>query len=82
MRIDTFLIIYATLAFSSVIVLSLIGVETFDVYAALFVILFFVASELSPFSMPGRSHRQVLLAGVLLMVFAVIVLERLIEILT
>ena len=80
-RIDAFLITYATLAFSSVIALSLIGVETLDVYAALFVIFFFVASELSPLFIPGKSRRKALLECVLLAVFAVIVIERVVEIL-
>jgi hypothetical protein len=80
--IDSFLITYATLAFTSVTTLSLIGVETLDVYIALFVILFFVAAELTPTFSPMGSRKKVILEIALLAIFVVIVAERVVQILT
>lgn len=72
---------YATLVFASVITLSLIGVETLDIYSVLSVILFFVAAELTPFS-PRNSRKKAILEVVLVAIFAVIVIERIVGILT
>jgi hypothetical protein len=80
--IDSFLITYATLAFTSVITLSLIGVETLDVYIALFVILSFVVAELTPTFSPKDSRKKAILEAMLLAIFVVIVTERVIQILT
>jgi hypothetical protein len=80
--IDSFLVTYATLAFTSAITLSLIGMETLDVYIALFVILFFVAAELTPIFSPTGSRKKVILEATLLAIFVVIVIERVVQILT
>jgi len=80
--IDSFLVTYATLAFTSVITLNLLGVETLDVYIALFVILFFVAAELAPTFSPTGSRKKVILETALLAIFVVIVTERVVQILT
>lgn len=80
--IDSFLITYATLAFSSVIALSLIGLETLDVYVALFAIEFLVASELTPGFGSIKSGRKMIFEAVLLAVFALIVIERVIALLS
>jgi hypothetical protein len=80
--IDSFLITYAALAFGSVIALSLIDVEMFDIYVALLVIFFFVSAELTPAIGSRNSRREVILEVVLLAVFGVIVIERLLAILT
>ena len=79
--VDSFLITYATLAFSSVVALSLIGVERVDVYVALFAIEFFVASELTPPFNPRMTRRKAIMEAMLLAIFAVIVIERVVEIL-
>ena len=79
--VDSFLITYATLAFSSVVALSLIGVQTVDVYVALFAIEFFVASELTPTFSPMMSRRKAIMGTILLAIFAVVVIERVVEIL-
>jgi hypothetical protein len=76
-----FIITYATLMFSTVVILSLLGVEAIDIYVALFAIEFFIASELtSPFG-PGESYRRSVMGILLLAIFTGIVLERIIEIL-
>ena len=79
--VDSFLITYATLAFSSVVALSFIGVQTVDVYVALFVIEFFVASELTPPFNPRMTWRKAIMEAMLLAIFAVVVIERVVEIL-
>lgn len=78
--IDSFLITYAALAFTSVITLSLTGVETLDVYIALFAILFFVAAELTPLS-PMGSRKKVILETALVAIFVVTVAERVVQVL-
>lgn len=72
---------YATFLFSTVVILSLLGVDRIDVYVALFAIEFFVASELgSPFRQ-SESHRRTLVGILLLTIFTGIVIERIVEIL-
>ena len=78
---DTFLTLYATTLFSTVIVLSLLNVDSVDIYIALFAIEFLVTSELaSPFG-PAESRRKTILGIMLLAVFAAIVVERIAAIL-
>jgi len=79
--IDVFLIVYAALVFSTVVILSLLSVGTIDIYIALFAIEFFVASELlTPFG-PAESRRKTIMGILLLAVFTVIIVERIVEIL-
>jgi hypothetical protein len=78
---DAFIIMYAALLFSTVVILSLLSVDRIDVYVALFAIEFFVASELnSPFR-PSESRRRTLVGILLLTIFTGIVIERIVEIL-
>ncbi len=78
---DVFLITYAALSLSTVIVLSLLSVERIDVYVALFAVEFFVVSELtSPFG-PRESRRKAILGILLLAIFTGILVERIVEIL-
>jgi hypothetical protein len=78
---DIFLVMYAALIFSTVVVLSLLSVERIDVYVALFAIEFFVASELtSPFG-HIESRRKTIIGILLLAIFTGIILERMVEIL-
>jgi hypothetical protein len=78
---DAFIIMYAAFLFSTVVILSLLGVDRIDVYVALFAIEFFVASELtSPFRLT-ESHRRTLIGIILLAIFTGIVIERIVEIL-
>ena len=78
---DIFLIMYATILFSTVVILSLLSVDRVDVYIALFAIEFFVTSELiSPFG-PAESRRKNILGLLLLAIFTGIVVERIVEIL-
>jgi hypothetical protein len=78
---DAFIIMYAALLFSTVVVLSMLGVDRIDVYVALFAIEFFVSSELtSPFR-PSESRRRTLVGILLLAIFSGIVIERILEIL-
>jgi hypothetical protein len=78
---DAFIIMYAAFLFSTVVILSLLGVDRIDVYVALFAIEFFVGSELtSPFR-PTESHRRTLIGIILLTIFTGIVIERIVEIL-
>jgi hypothetical protein len=78
---ELFIIIYAALLFSTVVILSLLGVERIDVYVALFAIEFFVASEvLSPFG-ATESRRKTIMGILLLAIFTGIIIERIMEIL-
>jgi hypothetical protein len=78
---DAFIIVYAALLFSTVVILSMLGIDKIDVYVAFFAIEFFVASELdSPFR-PSESRRRTLVGIVLLTIFAGVVIERILEIL-
>jgi hypothetical protein len=80
-NVDVFIIMFAAFLFSTMVILSLIGVTTIDVYIALFAIEFFVASELtSPFG-PAESRRKTVMGILLLAIFAGVVLERIVQIL-
>ena len=76
-----FLIAYATLIFSTVFGLSLLGEESIDVYMALFVVEFFITSELtSPFT-PTQYRRIKILGMLMIVLFVGIVVERIVDIL-
>jgi hypothetical protein len=78
---DVFIITYAALLFSTVVILNLLNVERIDVYVALFAIEFFVASELNSPLGPPESRRKTVVGILLLVIFTGIVLERIVEIL-
>jgi hypothetical protein len=80
-NIDTFLIIYAALAFSTVITLSLLNVDRIDIYVASFALEFFVTSALTSPSSQAESRRKTIMGLLLLAIFAAIVVERIVEIL-
>jgi hypothetical protein len=80
-NMDAFIIVYAALLFSTVVILSMLNVDAIDVYVALFAIEFFVASELSSPFRPGESRRRTLVGILLLAIFAGIVVKRILEIL-
>ena len=78
---DIFLLTYSALVFSTVIVLGLLGVDRIDVYVALFIIEFFVISELTlPLGPPG-SRRKTIIGILMLAIFSGIIVERIAEIL-
>jgi hypothetical protein len=62
-----------------VVVLSLIAVVAIDVYIALFVIEFFIASELN--ASPTSSRRTTVLEVGLVVILTLVVIERVVEIL-
>ncbi len=79
--IEVFLLTYGTLVFSTVAALSLLSVEAIEVYATLFAIEFFVASEVtSPFS-PVESKKKTIMGIALLTVFTIIIAQRVLQIL-
>lgn len=78
---DTFLISYATLAFSTVTVLSFFSLDRIELYLALFIIEFFAASELtSPFD-KTESRRKNTIGILLLVLFATVIAGRMLELL-
>jgi hypothetical protein len=80
-RTSMFLMVYAALLFSTVVVLSLLSVEIIEVYVALFAIEFFVASELtSPFS-PAESSKKTVIEILLLAILTGIMIEKIVGIL-
>lgn len=79
--VDWFLLQYAALVFSTVTLLSMLGLDSIDIYVALFIIEFFVVSQLSSPLIGLESTRRNVVAIVLLLVFAGIVAIRIIKIL-
>ena len=78
---ETFLMVYATLIFSTVTILSALAVERIDFYITLFAAEFFVVSEIiSPFG-PAESRRKTVIGILLLAIFTAIIVERVVEIL-
>jgi len=80
-NVDTLIFTYSLIVFSTVFILSLLSEERIDVYAALFAVEFFIASELtSPFSQ-AENRRKTIMEMILLAVFIGIVAERVLEVL-
>ena len=79
--LEAFILAYSALIFSTTFFLSLLGVGRIDVYIALFVIEFFVASVLTSPSSPLESRRKTIMGILLLAIFAVIILQKIMEIL-
>lgn len=79
---NAFLTTFAALTFSSVVVLSLMGINTLEVYVALFAIEFFVISELIPKSWQTASRRMKIIQVALIAISALIVARSIVEILT
>lgn len=79
--LDVFILTYSVLTFSTITLLSLLGVEEIDIYIALFAVEFFVASVFSSPSRPLESRRKAIMGIVLLGIFAGIVIWRILGIL-
>ena len=78
---NTFLLTYTALVFSTLIVLGVLGVDRIDVYVALFMIEFFVISELTSPLGPAESRRKTIIGILMLAIFTGIIVERIAEIL-
>ncbi len=78
---EFFMFLYAALAFSTAVILAILNVQTIDIYLALFALEFFIASELAPPLAPPESQRKDIMSVVLLVVFAAVMIERMIVIL-
>jgi len=79
--LDVFILTYSALAFSTIVLLSLLGVSRIDIYVALFAVEFFVASLIISPSSPLESRRKTIMGIVLLAVFVGVVIWRILEIL-
>ena len=79
--LDVFILTYSALSFSTIVLLSLLGVNRIDIYVALFAIEFFVASILTSPSSPLESRRKTIMGILLLAVFVGVVIWRILEIL-
>jgi hypothetical protein len=79
--LDVFILTYSALSFSTIVLLSLLGVNRIDIYVALFAIEFFVASIITSPSSPLESRRKTIMGILLLAIFAVIIVQRIVEIL-
>lgn len=79
--LDVFILTYSALSFSTIVLLSLLGVNRIDIYVALFAIEFFVASIITSPSSPLESRRKTLMGILLLAVFVGVVIWRVLEIL-
>ena len=80
-NVNTLLLAYAALVFSTVFGLSLLSEERIDVYIALFAVELFIAAELTrPFTI--TQNRKIGIVGILMLIlFTGIVVERIIGIL-
>lgn len=77
---NLFFISYSVLTFSTVFALSLYPGVSIDIYLALFVIEFFIASELaSPFGV-FEYHKRIVIEVIMLIIFGVILIERISQI--
>jgi glucan phosphoethanolaminetransferase (alkaline phosphatase superfamily) len=77
---NLFFISYSVLAFSTVFALSLYPSVSIDIYLALFAIEFFITSELaSPFVF--EYHKRIVIEVIMLIIFGVILIERISQIL-
>ena len=79
--LDVFILTYSALAFSTIVLLSLLGVNRIDIYVALFAVEFFVASLIISPSSPLESRRKTIMGILLLAVFVGVVIWRILEIL-
>ena len=80
-NLHVLLVGYAALVFSTVFGLSLLREERIDVYMTLFVLEFFIASELTSPLTPDLHRRKNIVGMVLLIIFAAIVIKQIAEIL-
>lgn len=80
-RVEILLLVYASLIFSTVLILSYLTVSRIDIYLAAFAIEYFVAVLATAPYGPKEAKRQMLMGAVFMILFAVVVVERLLEIL-
>lgn len=79
--IENFLLLYGTFMFSTVVLLSLVGLEALDTYVALFAVELFVASELTSPLGPTETRKRVAIDAVMLGIFIGIILKRALQVL-
>jgi hypothetical protein len=79
---NAFLIVYAILAFSTVIIFSLINLQGLDLYAATFAIEFLAIFELVPPPTTPGSHGGTIMRVLMLSLFVVVIAQRIIHGLT
>ena len=79
---NAFLIVYATVAFSTVIIFSLINLQGLDLYAAAFAIEFLCVFELVPPPTTPESHGGTIMRVLMLSLFVVVIAQRVIHVLT
>ena len=80
-KIEVFLISYACLIVSTVIVLSYLNVGQVDIYVAGFAIEYFIVILATAPYNPEESRRQRLLRIIFLIIFTGIVIERVLQLL-
>ena len=80
-KIETFLVAYASLIVSTVVVLSYLNVDQVDIYVAGFAIEYFVVILATAPYNPEESRRQRLIGIMLLVIFTGIVIERVLQLL-
>ena len=80
-KIEVFLVSYACLIFSTVVVLSYLNVEQLDIYIAGFAIEYFIVILATAPHNPEESRRQRVIGIMLLVIFTGIVIERVLQLL-
>jgi len=80
-RIEIFFLAYAFLIVSTLLALSALTVTQIDVYLAAFAIEYFIAVLATSPHNPGETRRERIIAVMLLIVFAGIVIGRVLELL-
>jgi hypothetical protein len=80
-KVEILLTSYACLVFSTVVILSSLGVEQVDIYVAGFAIEYFIAILATAPHDPEESRRQRVIGVMLLVIFTGIVVERVLQLL-
>jgi hypothetical protein len=80
-KVEILLISYACLIFSTVVILSSLGVEQVDIYVAGFAIEYFIIILATAPHNPEESRRQRAIGIMFLVIFTGIVIERVLQLL-
>lgn len=80
-KVEILLLTYASLVFSTVLVLSYFDVSRVDIYLAAFAVEYFVAIFATAPHSPIETKRQMLLGMMFIVIFSGVLVERLLEIL-
>jgi len=73
---ETFILLDGTLMFATVVILSIFGIETIDIYLALFALELFITSEITTPLESTESRKRMMLGIVMIVIFMGAILKR------